>query len=112
MAPSRPAAEPARRPFRCGPCLCRWFGDRGAEHEGRDEIPEGCPGDRAEGVSEREWKRRGDGIGRIMPAVGKFEVRYDDASEEAEAIHGRNPRSYESENTWRSGGIGGGLARF
>ncbi len=47
-------------------------GDRGAEDEGGDKIPESGPGDGSQRREDARGDDRGDGIGSVMPAIGKL----------------------------------------
>src|SRR5258708_31240839 len=47
-------------------------GDRRAKYESGDKIPESSPEDGAEGCEHARGHDRGDGVGGIVPAVGKI----------------------------------------
>ena len=78
-------------------------GDGGAEDEGGDEIPEGGPGDGAKRCENARGDDGGDGVGGVVPAVGKLESEcegYND-DKEVEAIHGRRPREKRLRRNWK-----------
>src|SRR5882762_5904343 len=80
--------------------LADGLGHGGAENEGSDEVPESCPDDGAKGRQDASGDHGGDGIGGVVPAVGKFEGQgeKDNDEEKGEAIHGRRPREEREMN--------------
>src|SRR5207245_11138826 len=65
------------------------LGDGGAKPGSGNEIEEGCPEDGAEGREDARGDDRGNGIGRVVPAVREFEREsktYDD-QEQDKAVH-------------------------
>src|SRR2546430_1339762 len=65
------------------------LGDGGAKPESGNEIKEGCPEDGAEGREDARGDDRGNGIGRVVPAVREFEREsktYDD-QEQGKDVH-------------------------
>src|SRR2546421_2497477 len=65
------------------------LGDRGAEPEGGHKIKESSPNDGAERREDASGYDSGDGIGGVVPAIGKFKNKRngDDDEEQSEAVH-------------------------
>src|SRR5881409_1769559 len=65
------------------------LGDGRAEPEGGHKIKERGPNDGAEGCKDASGYDGGDGIGGVMPAIGKFKSKSDgdDDEEQTEAVH-------------------------
>jgi len=59
-------------------------GDRRAEEESRDKIPESGPGNCCKGFEDARGNDGGNGIGGIVPAVREFKRQREENNDEEE----------------------------